>query len=60
MSKKARINCFVSKEIKEIIQDQAEYFGLSIGGYISMLVRNEYKGMESFIEGEEGIKGAEE
>lgn len=39
MSKKHRIDCFVSKEIKDIIKEKADYYGLSIGGYISMLVR---------------------
>lgn len=35
---KIRMGCSVSPEIRSYIEDQCEFYGMSIGAYISMLV----------------------
>ena len=35
---KIRMGCSVSPEIRQYIEEQCEFYGMSIGSYVSMLV----------------------
>jgi len=39
---KVRLNAYVTKDIKKYIDEQCDYFGISLGSFISIVVR-QYK-----------------